>query len=433
MSCSGTDKKNLFCPLVWTHAFVNQNGAFQVCCTSEEFDNNIRNDQGEVMFIQNGLSADEVMNSKFMRDLRLKLLNGEWPELCRRCEVTETLGGSSRRIVELNNYAGKTEEMIASTAADGSTSTKVTSVDYRLGNVCNLQCRMCNPRSTKLWIRDWNNLKEGNEIFSDETMESYTKYDWVDSQSLVDDFERKAPNLEHIHFAGGEPLIVPQMSKILRKCVESGNAGNITLTYNTNLTVLPESVLSLWKHFKQIKILASVDAYGALNDYIRPPSRWEIIDRNLRFIEEHHETYRITECLISTTVQALNILSLPELYHYLGQFKFIVRVPNLINLHFPYYMQTSVLPVQLKKLARVQLEQLQQNLRGTVPDHYNYLIDNIQPVIQMMFSHDGASKGHFEKMLRFQNGFDELKKLRLEDHCPEIAKFQSKKTAPDTV
>lgn len=433
MPCSDSDKKkNLFCPLAWNHAFVNQNGAFQVCCTSEEFDNNIRNEEGKVMSINDGLSPHEVMNSSYMKKLRLKLLNGEWPEICRRCEVTEKMGGSSRRIIELGHYAAQTESMIASTTDDGSTSAKITSADYRLGNVCNLQCRMCNPRSTKLWIKDWNKIKEDEEHFSDEVLQSYTTYDWIDSQALVDDFERKAPNLEHIHFAGGEPLIVPQMAKILRKCIESGNAGNITLTYNTNLTVLPESVLALWKNFKQIKILASVDAAGPLNDYIRPPSKWEVIDRNLRFIEEHHEEYRISECLISTTVQALNILALPALYKYLSQFTFIVKAPNLINLHVPYYMQTNVLPKMLKKMAHLELEIIQRDLRGELPEHYRYLVDNIKPIVQMMMSQDGESRGFFEKMIRFQNSFDEIKKLRLKDYCPEIAIFSSKQKAPGT-
>lgn len=99
---------------------------------------------------------------------------------------------------------------------------------------------MCNPRSTKLWIGEWNDLKPDREQFSKEVMDSYKKYDWIDSEELVKDFKEKAPNLEHIHFAGGEPLLVPQMTRILEKCIESGNAKNIVVTYNTNLTVLPK-------------------------------------------------------------------------------------------------------------------------------------------------------------------------------------------------
>lgn len=421
MSCSDDDKKNnLFCPLAWSHSFVNQNGAYQVCCTSEEYDNNIRDENGKVMMIDQGVSQEAVMNSKYMKDLRLKLLAGEWPKICGRCKVTEDLGGASRRNVENMHYEGRIDDLISSTKSDGTIPLKVTSADYRLGNICNLQCRMCNPRSTKLWINDWNLLKDNREAFSQEQLDSYKKYDWVDSPQLLAEFEAKAADLEHIHFAGGEPLLVPQMSRLLQKCVDSGNAKNITLTYNTNLTILPEKVLQLWKNFKAIKILASVDAVGSLNDYIRHPSVWEKIDQNLRFIDENHETYKITECMISTTVQALNVLELPKLYQYLDQFKFIVKAPNLVNLHVPFYMQTTVLPLGLKMLAESGIKSAQKTVRSKLPSHYQYLADNVDSVINFMLSQNGYALGNFQQMIRFQRSFDELKNLSLAEHCPEI-------------
>ena len=290
--------KKTFCPLAWNHAFVNQDGSFQVCCTSEEFDNFIRNDQGERIFVGHGMSAEEIMNTNYMKNLRKQMLIGEWPELCKRCLITENMKGVSRREVEIVNYETKIDEMLDSTEEDGTTTYRVTSADYRLGNLCNLQCRMCNPRSTKLWIKDWNEIKPENERFPQHVIDSYSKYDWIDSEDLVRDFELKAPNLEHIHFAGGEPLLVPQMARILQKCIDSGNAKNIVITYNTNLTVLPKKVLELWKQFKGVKILASVDGIGPLNHYIRFPADWSQIDKNLHFIDEHHEEYNIQECIL---------------------------------------------------------------------------------------------------------------------------------------
>lgn len=422
MSFTSNDKtKKLFCPLAWNHAFINQNGSLQVCCTSEEYDNHIRTEDGKKMFITDNRSLDEVMNSKYMKDLRLQLLNGEWPEICTRCKVTEKLDGSSRRMIEIMNYESRVDEMIESTAPDGEIPVKITSADYRLGNVCNLQCRMCNPRSTKLWIKDWNKLKEGTELFSEEVMESYNHYNWIDSDDIDKDFERKAGNLEHIHFAGGEPLIVPSMAKFLQKCIDSGNASNIILTYNTNLSILPEKVLQLWKHFKGVKILASIDAVGDLNHYIRYPAKWDQIDKNLKFIDEHHEEYKILECMFSTTVQVLNILHLPEIYRYLQQFKFILKAPNLINLHVPGYMQATVLPASLKLMVSLELAEIEKTIRKDLEPHYHYLLDNIHSVIKFLHHADNYTNGEFDRMLRFQRGFDDIKNLKLEDYCPEIA------------
>lgn len=412
-----------FCPLAWNHAFVNQDGSFQLCCTSEEFNNKIRDENDEPIFITSGKTTEEVMNSPTMKNVRQKMLAGEWPTMCGRCKVTEKLAGTSRRNIEILNYENSIEEMVQSTKEDGSTTFKVTSLDYRLGNLCNLQCRMCNPRSSKMWIKDWNSLKSDSEKFSQEVMDSYLAFNWMESEDLVRDFEGKAPHLEHIHFAGGEPLLVQQMSRILERCVESGNAKNIILTYNTNLTLLPKKVLELWKHFKGVKILASIDAIGELNYYIRYPSSWELIEKNLRFIDEHHEEYNITECILSTTVQALNILHLPEIYAYLQSYQFIVKAPNLINLHFPYSFQTNVLPPGLKLLAIAQLQDIEKKYKSQLAPHYHYLIDNLKPIINFINASSGFDDGRFGQFRRFQEQFDELKSLSIENYCPEIASY----------
>jgi MoaA/NifB/PqqE/SkfB family radical SAM enzyme len=411
-----------FCPLAWSHSFVNQNGAYQLCCTSEEYDNNIRNENGEVQFVSDGVDHRDVMNAEFMKKIRLQMLNGVWPKICGRCKIAENMKGVSRRQVEIIGFEKENQELISSTAPDGSIPVKIKSADYRLGNLCNLQCRMCNPRSTKLWIKDWNALKPEIEQFSEEVMDSYYKYDWIDSPALAEDFATKAAHLEHIHFAGGEPLLVPQMAQILQRCIDSGNAGNITVTYNTNLTMLPAKVLELWKHFKAVKILASIDAVGPLNHYIRFPAKWEQIDKNLRFLEERHSEFNVTEVMLSTTVQALNVLHLPKIYEYLEQFTFIVKAPNLVNLHMPYYMQTNVLPPALRQLAKLQLQDLNEKVRGRLEPHYHYLVDNIEQIISFMSSVQ-TPEDRFERFLKFQNDFDSLKKLSLVDYAPEFASF----------
>jgi organic radical activating enzyme len=412
--------KKTFCPLPWNHSFVNQDGSYQVCCTSEEFDNVIRTNSGEKAYIQSGLSASDLMNSNYMKQIRKKMLSGEWPSICKRCEISESMNGVSRRNVEISGYKSSINRMLINTQEDGSISYPITSADYRLGNLCNLQCRMCNPRSTKLWIGEWNEIKPERERFPQNIMDSYKKYNWIDSEELVKDFEEKAPYLEHIHFAGGEPLIVPQMSRILEKCIQSGNSKNITVTYNTNLTVLPKRIINLWKNFKGIKILASIDAIGDLNHYIRFPSEWEEIDKNLKSIDKHYEEYNIIECMLSTTVQALNVCSLETIYEYLSQFEFVVKAPNLVNLHFPKYLATTSLPQSLKRIAMLNMINIKKKYMNSIPDNYSYLLENINNIIQFMISRDGFKEGDFDLFKKFNYEFDERKKLKIEDYCPEF-------------
>jgi sulfatase maturation enzyme AslB (radical SAM superfamily) len=266
MSKKLTDKaKKSFCVLPWTHSFVNLGGEYQVCCTSEEFlNNNIRNDEGKPINIMDGMSPEEVMNTQYMKDLRLKMLNGQWDEVCGRCLITEENNGVSRRNIENIGYEEFIPSLLESTQEDGTIDPTILSADYRLGNICNLQCRMCNPKSTLKWVDEWNEIKPEREKFPQELIEEYRGYDWYDRPELIEDFKKKAGTIKFLHFAGGEPLIVPQMRRILEECIKSGNAKNITITYNTNLTVLPQKVIELWKQFKGVKLLISVDATGGL-------------------------------------------------------------------------------------------------------------------------------------------------------------------------
>lgn len=410
-----------FCVLPWIHSFVNSGGEYQVCCTGEEFGNTIVGDNAKNLNIDNRPTIDQVMNSKFMKTLRLKMLNGKWDPLCTRCKITEDNGGHSRRIIENKAYKHVIDEIIANTEEDGTIHNDISFADYRLGNLCNLQCRMCSPYSTRLWIREWNKIKPLNEQYSNQRMHDFANFNWIDSDVLVHDFKLKAHGLDRLHFAGGEPLIAPQMAKILKICVDSGSAKKIVLSYNTNLTKLPPPVIELWKEFKEVRLLASIDAVGELNTYIRYPSKWKHIDNNLRTLDEYHKEMNVTEVLISTTVQILNILHLNKLYKYLDQFQFIKKAPNLINLHIPHYFQSTYLPKGLKQQATENLLDVIPVLQDNIHPNDQYLIDNIGQIVNFM---NGSDFSHnFATFLTFQENFDRKRNISLFDVLPELGPY----------
>ena len=416
--------KQSFCILPWIHSFVNLSGAYQVCCTSEEFDNNIIGNDGKKMNIKDNVNIDQVMNSNYMKALRVKMMNGEWDFICSRCKITEMNDGHSRRLIDNKKYEHLIEDVIASTKADGTIHNRITSADYRLGNLCNLQCRMCNPKSTYLWIREWNEIKPPRERYSQDRIEGFKNYDWIHSRQLITDFKSKVNKLNHLHFAGGEPLIVPQMKRILEICIEEGASKNIILTYNTNITKIPSPVVELWKEFREVCLLVSIDAVGELNSYIRYPSKWSIIDRNMKILDEQYKEMNVSEVLVSTTVQALNILHLDQLYKYLDQFKFIKKAPNLINLHVPVYFQSTYLPEKLKNQATKRLLKIIPRLKSKIFSSDQYLIDNIFQVIKFMHSYDNAHD--FSTLLNFQDEFDRKRGVSLFDVLPELKEYDTR-------
>lgn len=357
------------------------------------------------------------MNAETMKELRLKMLKGEWSKYCTRCFEVEKNGGSSRRMIENAAHKELIPDLISSTAPDGTIPVAFKSIDYRLGNKCNLQCRMCNPLSTERWIKDWNEVKTKNEQMSAELLSQCSTFTWPEDDCLTEEFRGKLKGVERIHFAGGEPLISPQMTKILKECISLGYSQQITISYNTNITILPKEVTELWKHFKEIKLLCSVDGYGVVNDYIRYPSRWDQIDRNLQFLDDNAAAFNISEILLSCTVQIYNVLYLNELFDYVKKFKKIDPIINLINLHYPEYLSTQALPLPAKEIATARLKKILEDLEQRHISH-EFHISNIYQAISYMNEADKTV--NLISFKKFNATFDKKKNMKLSSSLKEL-------------
>lgn len=412
------NKKQIFCALPWVHSFVNQNGNYQVCCTSEEYDNNIYDKNRKIFSVVDEVPVDEIMNSNFMKKLRVQMMEGEWPEFCNRCKMTEQLMGVSRRIIENKSYKSLEENLLVNTADDGEIQDlKVISCDYRLGNHCNLQCRMCYPGATKKWIKDWLDVTPKSP-FNKEDLIKFQNYDWYESNGLIKDVEQKSQTIEHLHFGGGEPLMSPRMRDILKVYIDNGRANEILLTYNTNITILPKQVLELWPHFKEVRLLVSIDGYGDLNDYIRPPSKWNEIDKNLRYLNDHVKELKITQIMLNTTVQILNVLYLDKICDYIAQFENVTKVPNFIILHHPIYYQINILPEELKGKAFRVLNNLLRRFNKSIPNNQNYLIENILSIRNYLISTTSTDVIH--DFLATTEKLDRIHNMNLADVAPDL-------------
>ncbi|MDR3607775.1 MAG: twitch domain-containing radical SAM protein [Oligoflexia bacterium] len=429
------DAPKTFCSLAWVHRFTNIGGEIQVCCSSEEKDNNIRADDGRPMSIAETASDEQIMNSRYMKEVRLKMLSGEWPEFCHRCEVTEKTGGTSRRNSENSRYSGIIGDLIRETAEDGTIPVRIRSADYRLGNLCNLACRMCNPRASSQWIKNWNDVDQNLFKLSPERAREFSEYDWYQKPNLMENIKTQVPVLEHLHFAGGEPLIVPEMAKILEYCVAEGHAAHIRLTYNTNITKIPEKVKRLWPRFNGVQLLCSVDGYGELNEFIRHPSSWKTIDQNLRELDRSFDEYGLSEVQIMTTSQVYNILSLDPLFDYLAEnMTRVSQIPHLIDLHYPLYYRTQILPPGLKKIARERLRNILKRTQerieaGKIPRSQSYLLDPLVGVLNFIDLED-----HREAIPEFVRAAKSKDRMRGQDTfklLPELVELEASRFMND--
>ena len=405
---------------------MNNGGEYQVCCTGEEGNNYILDDNNKPINIKDNPKIDKVMNSKFMMDLRLEMINGSLPDYCNRCVKTEASGGASRRIIENRHYVNLIDDLKNSTKINGEIPIKLLNIDYRLGNSCNLICRMCNPKSSKRWVEQIKKLSPDlQELDYKEDLERYLNINWNSSDVIVNDFKGKSDYVERLHFAGGEPLFSKKMINLLEHCIKLKMSDKITLSYNTNLTVLPGEVLELWKHFKEVKLLVSLDGVGQLDDYIRYPSNFNKIHENLTFLDKKHFEFNISEILVSVTVQLNNIFHLDKFLDYLNQFDFVIKIPNFMVLYFPDYLQINCLPKNLMMMASIKINELIKRFENQGVKDSDFLVQNLLQVkgyLLRQYREEERQK-LFEQFIRFSKEFDEGKNLSLTSVNPEFKTF----------
>ncbi|NUM88906.1 MAG: twitch domain-containing radical SAM protein [Bdellovibrionales bacterium] len=339
-----------FCALPWINQLVSERGRIFPCAFSMESGEALKQENGEYFSVD---QREDAWNCAGLRSLRLKLMNNERPQSCGRCFRLEDFGIPSLREVSNRHFGHLAAELKNNTTEDGGAPYRVMGLDLRFGNSCNLRCRMCSPESSVKMIDEFRaiypDIPEG--YFS-----GLENLDWFRSPETRSLLLRHAAELRELHLAGGEPFLIPEVVLFLEELVETGASKHVTLTFNTNLTLLPEKIYRLWPRFERVKVFVSLDGVGAVSDYIRFPSKFSVIDRNLRFLDENFlELSRPLVCF-HTTVQMHNILSLDETIQYVtGGFKSFFPFPILSPLFWPEPYCIDVLPSGLKKLASQRL------------------------------------------------------------------------------
>jgi MoaA/NifB/PqqE/SkfB family radical SAM enzyme len=411
-----------FCVLPWTHRYVSERGRIYPCAFSTESGSALKKENGEY-FQLSDLSA--AWNSLEMRTLRLEMLSGKKPQGCARCFRLEGFGLQSLREVANRAWSEEIADRVAQSSPSGEAPEWIDSLDLRLGNFCNLRCRMCSPESSRKLAEEFRGL---HPELSESYFSELKNLDWFRSAEAREILLKNKKNLRELHFAGGEPFLIPELKDFLKDLLDAGCAQDIILTFNTNLTVLPPGILDFFPHFKQVKIIVSLDAHGDLNDYIRFPSEFNKIENNLRLLDMNFHSYgRLLVCF-HVTVQMYNVLLLDKLIQYVSRsFSHFLPFPILSALHWPAYFAPMVLPDALKELAELRLLSLMEReaeywksieSRCDYPNGANKFVGSIQGMIRLMKSENQPER--FFEFKRATDYFDTSRNQKLVEIVPDF-------------
>jgi pyruvate-formate lyase-activating enzyme len=322
----------------------------------------------------------EAFLGKFMDRLRSDFRNGKKPVMCNRCWDEEDTGITSKRITFAEHFSGSqgpiADRIPDTIFTEPVTDKNITYVDLKLGNICNLKCRICNSMSSSKWAQeDIDSLitfdgltkerikrgqtREGGIIDSIETL-PYRQLklgNWPrENKSFWRNIKEDVlPNLTYLEFTGGEPLLIQEQFDLIQQVVDDGLAKNIHLSYNTNGTQLPiHAIENLWPHFKTIRLSFSIDDLGKRFEYQRQGAKWDKVHNNITYMLNNKSDNMYIE--ITTTINILNIMNLPDIHGWL------LTLPNFIGdpkspgqafwyinlLHMPAYLNIGLLPDNAK-------------------------------------------------------------------------------------
>lgn len=428
--------KDTFCPIPWIFQAARTNGDIRVCCQANVTKNKgiIRKDNDVPYNVARDNPSDS-RNAELMKQMRLNMLNGVWNEECGRCMQEEQSGLVSRREFENEEWDYNLEQARLETAVDGSVDVKKTPIRYydlRFGNFCNLKCRMCGPTDSNSWYEDWIELtgshtfQETNgevEIIRKDNKLHANGYDWPNHEPFWEYLEINIENIEHVYFAGGEPMLIDRHYIFLQKCIDRGQSKKMKIEYNTNMTTIPSRVIDLWKEFKHVIIGASVDGMGDMLEYQRYPAKWEKVYRNLQKIDELPEN---VQSWITYTVTAYNI------NHMIDFMKWKLENSNWRKInstkkkpiisphiaHHPLNLNIRVLPDEMKKEITDKFEDFVIWTEHNYPDHVIKQAKRLSSSICNYMNSGSYYLDHWDSFLNYTNTLDNIRNQKLIDVEP---------------
>jgi MoaA/NifB/PqqE/SkfB family radical SAM enzyme len=358
-----------FCILPFIHLETRSDSLVAPCCMNQDF---YRKDDGELFTLSKD-TLDDVWNSSAIKTLREDLVSGKKPQGCSSCWKEESFGKESKRIRENKRWG-----------ADQTPTLKF--LDLKLGNTCNLKCRICSPGSSSSWMKEHKDIY-GNDVISsigkDLAVDRKAVMQWPEyNEDFWQDFADKLSNIEMFEIYGGEPFLIERHFEVLRKSVELGYSKNQKIHYNTNGTIYPEdAITNIWPNFKEVDVMFSIDGVGEQFEYQRYPAKWNNVLENISKFKTNFNG-RIEICL---SVSSYNVYYLPEYLEFFKQ----LEIPVWLNVVYnPSYNSIC----NLKHITKLRIEE---KLSKYVDVHYD-----IQSIINYLWNSDVDLQQQFVATVR---------------------------------
>jgi len=338
------------CAFAFQNIEAGPNGGWSVCCKTPVLYSSKDPEYARV---------EDFWNSPKMREIRKSMLEGKEHPHCTFCWKNEAVGKTSYRQHTAQRAVGTLGvDLLKKLIEDTDKETGISSVEsvktleFRISNVCNLKCRMCNPIYSSRWASDWNKLPEEHKNLYRNYEKSYDYDDLVkhpllsmESDHIKKIFDSVGPNLRKMTLLGGEPMLEEKTYEVLEAV--DPYAKNIHFIIITNMTKIErfDEFIKDWKYFS---LIISCDGMGKYYEYVRQLASWDNFSNNVRHIREKYPNIQVD---VIVTLQIYNYPTILDtvtwLLDTLGTNERSVWL-ELSIVEGPYFVSLKILPDVLK-------------------------------------------------------------------------------------
>jgi len=389
-----------FCVLPWVSMEASPIGTVRPCCLA---DDELTDNAGNKFSLLTANFAD-IQNSNAMRSLREEFLAGRRPQTCRKCWNEERAGRTSKRMHTLDRmkHMGISGEWTADAKP-------LMFLDLKLGNICNLKCRICGSWSSSQFATE-----ELNDMHPDDDKKKSFPYQMLragawprENERFWQEIDQCLADIRYIEFTGGEPFMIQEHFAMLQGIVDRGIAHQVEIHYNTNGTQYPESAPEIWRHFKTVEIAFSIDDLGTRFEYQRTNAVWSEVEANIaRFktLRSEMPNIRLQCC---STVNVFNVRYIDQLAWWIAEQQFDFVYWNIM--HDAWYFSIATLPDTVKQAIDSHLA------AASIPTKF---IKDFQGIREFM--NRGASTDGFMTKLKIRD-LDRKRQQNLRTVAPEFA------------
>jgi organic radical activating enzyme len=355
-----------------------------------------------IVYQEDWANIDDLQNFNYINDeyfvnLRKSFLQNQKNDICRKCWNTESSGFESFRNNRNKKYKGH----------DYNTSLQF--IDLRLSNKCNLQCKMCSSiyshkiAENELLVHDLGIAKTGPK--AKEKLIFYSDYNNTNYMDKVFTIIEKNKNtIKGLRLAGGEPMIMPEVMKLIDWLVEE-KMFHVELNILTNLTTLNTKLIKKLEKFDSCVVSGSIDGTKKYLEYQRFPVSWKVIQNNINKIQNTKIKFRLNPCW-----SQLNLLGLSDFIYTMQNYN--IEFISIQQVLTPTYLDWRVVPMEYRKKLIQDLKKIQSSLPRNFDPGYINFINRIEYETKILNDTEKSQLREKIKIWNFNN------KIKYDEICP---------------